>query len=174
MIVNNIHLTIPGTSGASSLNEGFRIRGFSCPYDQLTAGERGAPNAYSRLCCYNLEASESLCVLGALWDAKVRFFFRYVFFLYFHFFRDGVCLMFIFFFYFSFMRDGSFGVFKALHRFLEICFRFRSFKCSDFLKHLRGVCYKLHYSCFGIYHYENYISYFFGIILSFCYLSYTL
>lgn len=42
------------------------------------------------------------------------------------------------------MRDGSFGVFKALHRFLEICFRFRSFKCSDFLKHLRGVCYKLH------------------------------
>lgn len=80
----------------------------------------------------------------------------------------------VYFFYFSFMRDGSFGVFKALHRFLEICFRFRSFKCSDFLKHLRGVCYKLHYSCFGIYHYENYISYFFGIILSFYYLSYTL
>lgn len=65
MIVNNIHLTIQSTSAASSLNEGFRIRGFCCPYDQLMASERGFERVLEAL-CYNLEASKSLCVLEAL------------------------------------------------------------------------------------------------------------
>lgn len=160
MIVNNIHLTIPGTSGASSLNEGFRIRGFSCPYDQLTAGERGAPNAYSRLCCYNLEASESLCVLGALWDAKI--FFQIRIFSIFSFF-SGWCMFNVYFFFFTFLLCVMEASVCSKPCIASWRFAFvseaSSVRISESIWEEFAISFI--YSCFGIFHHENYMLFYF-------------